>query len=376
MKILEDINVDNKKVIVRVDYNVPIKNKVIEDDNRIKESVKTIEYLINHNAKIILMSHMGKVKEESDKEKYSLKIVADRLSKLLNKEVMFSKNTTGKELEEKINSMKERDVLLIENTRFEDINENKESSCDEELSKYWASLAEVFVMDAFGSCHRAHASTYGISKYLPSCIGFLVEKELSVLNEVLVNKDKDIILGGAKVDKLEVVRNLVDKSNHILIGGVMSFTFLKMLGYNVGPNFVDEEKLEEVKELYEKYKDKIILPLDFITPTGIKEINNLNDSGYDIGPKTIEKFKEVINGSSLVVCAGPLGKFEEENYENGTKEILKYLSENNIKTIIAGGDTGNAAHKWNYNFYYISTGGGATLEYLSGKEFKSLENMK
>lgn len=377
MKTIREAELENKKVIVRVDYNVPIENGIIIDDSRILESFNTIKFLKGKKAKIILMSHLGKVKEKKYKEKYSLKIISKKLEELLGEKIYFINTTRGKKLENKINDLKEKEILLIENTRFEDLNGNKESSCDEELSKYWASLGDIFVLDAFGSCHRNHASTYGIGKYIPSYAGFLVEKEIDVLKIILKNNNKDLILGGAKVeDKIKVIENLIDKSNHILIGGVMAFTFLKAIGYSVGPNIVEESMLEEIKDLYNSFKDKIILPVDFKTPSGLKDINNLNDYGYDIGPKTLQLFKNILKSSELVVWNGPLGKFEDENYELGTKEILEYLNNQKLKTVIAGGDTGSAAHKYNLNFYYISTGGGATLEYLSGKVFKTLENIK
>ena len=377
MKKIREINLKNKKVIVRVDFNVPIESGIIEDDNRIRQSLKTINYLIENNAKIILLSHLGKVKTKEDKIVNSLKIVYERLKQLANTNVYFSNETRGLTLEEKINSLKEKEILLVENTRFEDLKGNLESGCDEELSKYWASLGDIFVLDAFGSAHRNHASTYGIGKYLPSFIGFLIEEELNVLEEVLNNKDKTVILGGAKVeDKIGVIKKLVNNTNKIIIGGRMCFTFLKALGYDVKNNFVDEEKLEEIKLILKSYKDKIILPIDFISNKKVVELGDINEECFDIGPKTIDLIKKELLNSSIVLWNGPLGKFEEEIYEKGTKSILNFLNEKNIKTIIAGGDTGNAAHKYNLDFYYISTGGGASLEYLSGTHFKTLDNMK
>lgn len=376
MKKISDLNVNGKKVIVRVDYNVPIKDGKILDDNRIRQSLKTINFLVNNNAKIILLSHLGKIKCEEDKKNNSLEKVYERLKELVDINVYFSCETRGKNLEEKVNILKEKEILLVENTRFEDLNGNLESKCDEELSKYWASLGEVFILDAFGSAHRNHASTYGIGLYLPSAIGFLMEEELKMLKEVLDNKEKTVILGGAKVeDKLGVIEGLAPKTNKIIIGGRMCFTFLKALGYETKNNFIDEEKVEEIKVLLEKYKEKIILPIDFISEIGEVNSHEIKDECFDIGPKTIDLIKKELSLSSLVLWNGPLGKFEEEKYEKGTKDILLFLNENNIKTIIAGGDTGNAAHKYNLDFYYISTGGGASLEYLSGVDFKTLDNM-
>ena len=366
----------DKKVIVRVDYNVPIKNGSIEDNNRIVCSLKTINYLIDTGAKIILMSHLGKIKTEEDKLKNSLYIVSIELSKLLGKDVKFCKSTRGSELESMINSLHSGEVMLVENTRYEDFPNNLESSCDKELSSYWASLADEYVMDAFGSIHRNHASTYGIASILGGVTGFLVDEELEHLKEVFNNKNKILILGGAKVsDKLGVIENLVNDSNKILLGGGMCFTFLKALGKNIGKSIVDEEKVDYCKELLSKYKDKIILPLDIVTEKGNKSIDNINDDdiGFDIGNDTIGLYKSLITNDDLVVWNGPMGKFEDINYEKGTRELLEYLNRNNIKTIICGGDTGSASKKYRLSFYYISTGGGASLEYLEGKKFDTLE---
>lgn len=366
----------DKKVIVRVDYNVPIKNGIIEDNNRIVSSLKTINYLIDSGAKIILMSHLGKIKNEEDKINNSLYIVSLELSKLLAREVKFCKYTRGNELENMINFLKPGEVMLMENTRYEDYPKTLESSCDKKLSSYWASLAGEYVMDAFGSIHRNHASTYGIASILGGVTGFLVDEELEYLKEVINNKDKIIILGGAKVnDKLGVIENLVNNSKKILLGGGMCFTFLKALGKNIGNSVVDSEKINYCKELLDKYKSKIILPIDIVTENGNKNIDNINDNdiGFDIGSNTIKLYKSLINKEDLVVWNGPMGKFEDERYEKGTKELLEYLSKNNIKTVICGGDTGSASKKYGLSFYYMSTGGGASLEYLEGKKFETLE---
>ncbi len=375
MKILKDFEFKGKKVIVRVDFNVPIQNGIIDDDNRIKESLQTIRYLIEKGAKIILLSHLGKIKTEEDKIKNTLAPVAVRLSELLDKEVKFVPNTRGNEVENAINSLNEGEIVLLENTRYEDIPNNLESGCDEELSKYWASLGDLFVLDAFGSAHRNHASTYGIPSHIPGCAGFLIEKELKILDEIIKSR-KDVIMGGAKVsDKLAVISNLIESSDHILVSGLMSYTFLKAKGYNTGVCLVDYSKIDYAKELMEKYPEKIILPIDVITKNGIKKITELDDDeeGFDAGPETIKLFESIIIKSSLVIWNGPLGRFEDERYAVGTNEILKFLNDNNIKTVIGGGDTGSAANKFGYNFYHVSTGGGATLKYLEGKKFKTLE---
>lgn len=363
---------NNKKVIVRVDYNVPINNGVIEDNNRIKMSLKTINYLIDAGAKVVLMSHLGKIKTEEDKKDKSLSIVCEELSRLLNKCVLFSKETRGKNLEMLIDSMKSGDVLLIENTRFE----SGETLCDEELSRYWASLGDSYVMDAFGSCHRLHASTYGIPSIIGGVRGFLVDEEVNKLNEVISNNEKVIIMGGSKVeDKLSLIENLIPRSKKIIIGGAMCFTFLKALGYNTGKSIVNEEKLGMCKNLLDRYRDKIILPIDIVTDNGLKDINDLSslDTGFDIGNKTIEYFTSLIDKNDLVVMNGTMGKFEDDEYAYGTKEIFEYLNKNNIKVVLCGGDTASAAKKYNISFYFISTGGGASLEYLENSKFKVLE---
>lgn len=376
MKTIKDIELEDKKVLLRVDFNVPIKDGVILSDNRIRESLQTIEYLQNKNCKIILLSHLGKVKSEEDKEKNSLRIVANRLGELLNQKIMFCPNTRGFLVEEMIKKLNPREIVLLENTRYEDVPDKLESSCDESLSKYWSTLADVFVLDAFGSAHRAHASTYGISKYLPHAIGFLIEKEISVLDEI-INEEKNLILGGVKVsDKIGVISNLMPKCNRILIGGAMCATFLKSMGYEVGQTFVDEERLDYARKLITT--DKIVLPIDVNTQNGIKDIREMkkDDIIYDIGPNTIELFKKNLNPNTLTVINGTMGLYEEKEYSTGTDSIFKYLVDNHIKSIVCGGDTGSAAEKYRDGFYHISTGGGASLEYLEGKELPALSIME
>ena len=377
MKLITETDVKGKKVLVRVDFNVPIKDGVILDDTRIKSSLKTINYLTDNGAKVILMSHLGRVSSKEDKKKNSLKIVADYLCTLVKTPVFFINETRGNILEASINNMLDGEILLMENTRFEDYPKTLESSCDEALSKYWAGLADLFVLDAFGTAHRCHASTYGISKYIPSYCGFLVSEEVKMMDSA-INEEKTLILGGAKVeDKIGVINNLIEKSNHILIGGAMCFTFLKAKGINVGKSIISEENIEYAVSVLNKYNDKIVLPIDTVTQNGIKDINNMSedDIGYDIGPKTIKLFESKLEGSPLVLWNGPLGMYEETEYENGTKEIMKYLEKNNIKTILAGGDIIAACSKFDVKLYYISTGGGSTLEYLEGKSFKTLERL-
>jgi phosphoglycerate kinase len=385
-KSIRDFDLEGKKVIIRVDFNVPIKDGKITDDNRIRMSLKTINYAIEKGAKVILMSHLGRVKEESDKVKNSLKAVVQRLSELLNKEVIFSSVTRGEELEDKIDVLNPGDVLLVENTRFEDLNGKLESSNDSRLGKYWASLGDIFINDAFGTLHRAHASNFGIASNLDSGIGFLIEEELNKLSLAIDNPKQPyaVILGGSKVsDKIGVIKNLVEICDYILIGGGMAYTFLKAKGYNIGKSLLDSESIEFCKEMLDEYSDKIYLPIDSIVSKEINgEVINKNseefdndDIGLDIGIKTIESYSEILERCNTVVWNGPVGMFEEEKYSNGTKMLLKKLSELDNIVIIGGGDTASAAINFGYSnsFTHISTGGGASLELLEGKELPGIE---
>ena len=377
MKIINEADVKGRKVLVRVDYNVPRKDGKIIDDTRIVASLRTINYLVENGAKVILMSHLGRVKSEEDKKENSLKVVSEHLSSLVKCPVYFIPKTRGEQLEAAINNLLDGEILLMENTRYEDFPTTLESSCDETLSKYWASLADMYVLDAFGSAHRCHASTYGISKYIPSYAGFLVKDETDMLNKSM-KEERTLVLGGAKVDdKIGVINNLIPTSKKVLIGGAMCFTFLKVKGFNVGKSIVSEENIDYVKGLLDKYSNKIILPVDVMTEKGAKDISNMSNSdiGYDIGPKTIELFKSELENSKLVLWNGPLGKYEDKEYEKGTLEIMKYLEDEKFPTILAGGDVTGAASSFGIKMYYISTGGGSTLEYLEGKKFKTLERL-
>lgn len=377
MESIKRANVEGKKVIVRVDFNVPIKDGEITDDTRIVASLKTIKYLVSHNAKVILLSHLGRVASEEDKQKKSLEVVAKHLSTLINTPIYFVPVTRGDLLTETINNMNEGEIVLVENTRFEDYPRMLESSCDESLSKYWASLGDIFVLDAFGTAHRCHASTYGISKYIPSYSGLLVDAEIDMLDRAL-HQRKTLILGGAKVDdKIGVIDNLINTSDAILFGGAMCFTFLKAKGIDVGSSIVSADRLEYAKGLLENHSSKILLPIDIVTQNGVKNIDEIerDDIGYDIGPKTITMYNEALINSKLVLWNGPLGMFEDEKYENGTKKVLKFLYNQSIPTILAGGDIISASHKFGFNFHYVSTGGGSTLEYLEGRRFKTLERL-
>ena len=388
MKTIKDYDLENKKVIIRVDFNVPFKDGKILDDNRLLKSVDTIKYAMDNKAKVILLSHLGRIKKEEDKNKNSLRIVLDRLSELLKINVYFSPVTRGIELEEKIKSLQAGEVLLIENTRFEDLNEKAESSNNSELAKYWASLGDIFINDAFGTAHRVHASNVGISSVLPSGIGFLMERELTVLNEIKKNPERPytVIMGGAKVaDKIGVINSLVEVADYILIGGGMSYSFLDALGYNVGKSLLDDTSYDYCKSLLNKYKDKIVLPIDIVTCLEINDraekklcmVNEIqdNDIGVDIGPKTVEEFKKYIDKSSTVIWNGTVGCHEIAQFAVGTKSLLEYLSNSNCDTIICGGDTASAAINFGYedSFKHISTGGGASLELLEGKILPGIE---
>lgn len=387
MKNIQEMEIENKKVLIRCDFNVPIKNGEIVDDTRILASLKTIKYCIEHNAKIILLSHLGRVKEESDLIKNDLSPVAKRLSELLNKDVLFINETRGQKLEEAISTMKNKDIILMQNTRYEDLNGKKESSNDSELGKYWASLGDVFINDAFGTIHRAHASNVGIASNLPSAFGFLIEKELSALSELDDPEQPFIVmLGGAKVaDKIGVIENLVTKADKILIGGGMAFTFLKSEGYDIGTSLLDADSLDFCTKILKKYGDKIILPIDVAVTTEYsndgkyitKDINEIeyNEMGLDIGPKTKALFEGVLKTAKIVIWNGPLGVYEFNKYKKHTDEILKYLVDNNIKTILGGGDIVAAASLAGLKdkIYHASTGGGATLEYLEGKKLPGIE---
>ena len=387
-KTIRDFDLYNKKVIIRVDFNVPIKDGMITDDNRIKESLPTIIYALEHGAKIILMSHLGRIKCKEDLEKNNLVVVSKRLSDLLNKDVIFCNETRGINLENSIANMKQGDIILMQNTRYEDLDGKKESSNDEELGRYWASLGDIFINDAFGTCHRAHASNVGISTYLPSGIGFLVEKELKSFDSVINSPEHPftVILGGSKVsDKIGVTLNLVKKADYILIGGGMSFTFLRAKGYNIGKSLLDEESIDFCTNILNDYPNKIIIPIDVVETNEISDSSDYNITdvskidenkiGVDIGPKTIALFKEYIAKSKLVVWNGPVGIFEYDHFANGTKELCKILSSIDATTIIGGGDTAAAVIKYGYKdkVTHVSTGGGASLELLEGKKLPGIE---
>lgn len=387
-KTVRDIDLKGKKVLVRVDFNVPLKDGVITDDTRIKAALPTIKYVLENGGKAILFSHLGRVKTEEDKAGKSLAPVAKRLGELLGQDVTFVPETRGAELEAAINNLKEGEVVVFENTRFEDVDGKKESKNDPELGKYWASLGDVFVNDAFGTAHRAHASNVGIaSTGIPTVAGFLMEKEIKFIGEAVEEPKRPMvaILGGAKVsDKIGVIENLIPKADKILIGGGMTYTFYKAKGMEIGNSLVEADKVELAKSLIEKAGDKLVLPIDSVTaaeflndvPTEVHE-GNVPDGqmGLDIGPATIALFAETLAGAKTVVWNGPMGVFEMSNFANGTIGVCEAIANlADATTIIGGGDSAAAAEQLGFadKFTHISTGGGASLELLEGKVLPGL----
>ena len=375
---VKDLDVAGKKVIVRCDFNVPRKDGVITDDNRIVMALPTIKYLVENKAKVILMSHLGKVKTEEDKAKNNLAVVAPRLAELLGRDVKFVDCTRGAELEEAVKNAENGQVILVQNTRYE----AGESKNDPELGKYWASLGDVFVEDAFGSVHRAHASTAGIPAHLPSAAGFLVEKEINYIGKAVSNPERPMvaILGGAKVsDKILVIENLLKIADKVIVGGGMCYTFAKAQGHSIGNSLVEDDRIDVAKDILAKAGDKLILPVDSVINTAfaaegdIKVCGEDVPDGYmglDIGPKSVENIKAALAGAKTVVWNGPAGVFEVEKFAKGTKAICEALANlDGATTIIGGGDSAAAAISMGYEtkFTHISTGGGASLEYLEGK---------
>ena len=383
-KTIRDVELNEKTVLIRVDFNVPMKDGVITNDNRIVQALPTIKYAIEHNAKVVLFSHLGRVKTEADKATNSLAPVAKRLAELLGQEVKFIPTTRGEELEQAIKGLKPQEVLMFENTRFEDIEGKKESGNDPELGAYWASLGDVFVNDAFGTAHRAHASNVGISSNIKTAVaGFLMEKEIKFIGDAVDNPVRPFvaILGGAKVsDKISVIENLLNKADKILICGAMAYTFYKAKGYEVGTSKCELDFVEFAKGLLEKANGKLVLPVDTVVAKEFDEnasyhvvdSNNIpaDEMGMDIGPKTLELFRNEIAGAKTVVWNGPAGVFEFPNFAKGTNGICALLAElEGATTIIGGGDSAAAAIQLGFaeKFTHISTGGGASLEYLEGK---------
>ncbi|CAD2079321.1 phosphoglycerate kinase [Phocicoccus pinnipedialis] len=387
-KTVKDVELTGKTVLVRADFNVPMDNGVITNDKRIKAALPTIQYILDQGAKVVLFSHLGRVKEESDKEQLSLFPVAERLSQLIDNDVLFVNETRGVELESAVDDLQVGEVLLVENTRFEDLNGKKESKNDPELGKYWASLGDVFVNDAFGTAHRAHASNVGISENVEAVSGFLMEKEIEFIGNAVDEPKRPFvaILGGAKVsDKITVIERLLEKADKILIGGGMANTFVRALGHDTGKSLVEEDNLELAKSLIEKGKDKLVLPVDlvvakeFSNDSAFRTVNldgiNADEMALDIGEKTVALFNDILKDAKTVVWNGPMGVFEMENFAEGTVKVCESLAKlEDAITIIGGGDSATAAEALGFadKFSHVSTGGGASLEYLEGKVLPGL----
>ncbi|HEM3625374.1 TPA: phosphoglycerate kinase [Streptococcus suis] len=388
---VKDVELKGKKVLVRVDFNVPLKDGVITNDNRITAALPTIKYILEQGGRAILFSHLGRVKEEADKEGKSLAPVAADLAAKLGQEVAFIAGATrGAELEAAINALEDGQVLLVENTRFEDVDGKKESKNDEELGKYWASLGDgIFVNDAFGTAHRAHASNVGISANVEKAVaGFLLENEIAYIQEAVETPERPFvaILGGSKVsDKIGVIENLLEKADKVLIGGGMTYTFYKAQGIEIGNSLVEEDKLDVAKALLEKANGKLILPVDSKEANAFAGYTEVRDTegeavsesflGLDIGPKSIAKFDEALTGAKTVVWNGPMGVFENPDFQAGTIGVMDAIvKQPGVKSIIGGGDSAAAAINLGRadKFSWISTGGGASMELLEGKVLPGL----
>ncbi|NLY81763.1 MAG: phosphoglycerate kinase [Clostridiales bacterium] len=387
-KTIRDVELIGKVALVRCDFNVPLEDGKITDDSRIKASIPTIEHLIENGAKVVLLSHLGRPKGKPNHD-YTLKPVADRLSQLLNLKVQFlqSDNVVDEKVIETVKNLKNREVALLENVRFRGEETENKADFAEELAK----LGDIFVQDAFGTAHRAHASTAGIANYIPAVSGFLIEKEIKFLSEAVEKPKRPLIaiMGGAKVnDKIPVIKNLLEKVDTLIISGGMAFTFFKAMGYNIGKSILDKESIPLASEIIKLAKEKnveLILPLDIVAATefsndasyGYYDFDKIpNDKmGLDIGPKSIKKFCDALSEAKTIVWNGPMGVFELENFSKGTEEIAKYLANVDATTIIGGGDSAAAVHKFNLadKMTHISTGGGASMEYLEGKGLPGIE---
>lgn len=388
---VKDVDLKGKKVLVRVDFNVPVKDGVITNDNRITAALPTIKYILEQGGRAILFSHLGRVKEEADKEGKSLAPVAADLAAKLGQEVKFIPGVTrGAELETAVNALEDGQVLLVENTRFEDVDGKKESKNDPELGKYWASLGDgIFVNDAFGTAHRAHASNVGISANVDKAVaGFLLENEIAYIKEAVETPERPFvaILGGSKVsDKIGVIENLLAKADKVLIGGGMTYTFYKAQGIEIGNSLVEEDKLDVAKALLEKSNGKLILPVDSKEANAFADYTEVKDTegeavdpgflGLDIGPKSIAEFDKALTGAKTVVWNGPMGVFENPDFQAGTIGVMDAIvKQPGVKSIIGGGDSAAAAINLGRadKFSWISTGGGASMELLEGKELPGL----
>lgn len=386
-KTIKDMDINGKRVLVRVDFNVPIENRIIEDDRKIRETLPTIKYLVENSAKVILVSHLGRPK--GIEEGLRMDAVAKRLEELMKKEgyrnkVLKANHCINEDVKNTITKMNFGDILMLENVRFYAEEEKNDSNFARKLSEN----ADIYVNDAFGTSHRAHASTEGVAKFLPAVAGFLIEKELNYLGKALANPEKPLIaiIGGAKVStKIGIIENLLNKVDKMLIGGGMAFTFLKAEGYEVGKSLVDEDKIKLAKKIMEEADNKIVLPDDIVVADKIEENANYKSVqtneipkdmfGVDIGEKTVKKFSEIIKNSKTVIWNGPMGVFEVKSFEKGTIEIAKALTECKGTTIVGGGDSASAIEKFGFasKVSHVSTGGGASLEFLEGKELPGIK---
>lgn len=386
-KTIEDVEVKGKKVIVRVDFNVPLdENKNITDDNRIVGALPTIKYLVDKGAKTILVSHLGRPKEGFE-DKYSMKPTAVRLGELLGKQVIMAKDVIGEDAKAKAAALKDGEVLMLENVRFH----KEETKNDPAFAKELANMAEIYVNDAFGTAHRAHASTAGLADYLPAVCGYLIQKEIKFMGKALSNPERPFvaILGGAKVsDKIAVIENLIDKVDSLIVGGGMAYTFFKAKGSSIGTSICEDDKVELAKSLMEKAASKgvqLLLPVDNVVGAGFSNDTErkvvASDAipdgwmGMDIGPETVKVYSEVIKNAKTVVWNGPMGVFEFANFANGTKEVAKAVAESGAVSIIGGGDSAAAVEQLGFadKITHISTGGGASLEFLEGKVLPGID---
>ena len=390
-QLLRNTYVDNKRVLLRCDLNVPIQNGNIIDDTKIVRSLETIQYLLNKNCKIIILSHLGRVKTEMDKSLYSLMPVKNSLERLLNRPVKFASDILSNETKQMVNQLQNGEILLLENTRFLDVPNNYESSFNEEVAKEIASLGDIYVFDAFAVAHRTHTTVIGITKFIPSCLGFLVEKEKNMLDKLLINPAHPftVIMGGAKVDdKLKIISSLLPKCEHLLVSGGIANSFLSALKLNVGASLKTDnpETIKNLQQMMLTYKDKFAMPKDAIVTTTysdnptIKNINKIdtNDVIKDIGTKTIKKYGNIIKESNTIFINGTMGIYEEREFANGTMEIFNLLKSNKEHVVIGGGDTVSAINNLGFKgvFPNISRGGGATLEYIANGSLPGIEAIK
>lgn len=389
VKFLKDINVKDKRVILRVDYNVPIENGKITNTKKIDDSFETLSYLAKEGAKVIILSHFGRVKTEEDKAANSLKPVFDYIKSLDKFDILYCSVVMGTMLDNMSRTLESGQMILVENTRYMDLEGNLESDCDAQLSMYWAGLADVYIDDAFGSMHRNHASITGIPKYLPSVAGFLVEKEITNLQPLITDPPRPfvVVMGGAKLDdKIELIYSLAEIADHVLLGGGIANTFLKASGFDVGSSLVSDEAVRNAKAIMLEFKDKIVLPKDVITSPSyadtyeLKKLDEIviDDVIGDIGSEAIQNFKRIIETAKTIFINGTVGIYEQKPFSNGTQEILAAIAESKAKKIVGGGDAGTAVKKFEYTnkVDFISTGGGSTLSYIANRSLPGIDALE